>query len=133
MDSNLSLFSDIVRVDEEGYFHHLGRLKDMVIRGGENIYPKEIEDFLHEHPKIADVHVIGLPDKRMGEELCACIRLTNGVSMDEKELKAYCKDKIAHFKVPKYVQFMTDFPLTSTGKVQKIALKEIVSSKLNLK
>lgn len=96
----------------------------MVIRGGENIYPKEIEDFLHEHPKIADVHVIGVPDKRMGEELCACIRLTSGTSMDEKELKAYCKDKIAHFKVPKYVEFMTEFPMTVTGKVQKNKLRE---------
>ena len=82
-------------MDEEGYFHHLGRLKDMVIRVVDNNYPKEIEDILHEHPKIADVHVIGLPDKRMGEELCACIRLTHEAKMDEKELKAYCKERVS--------------------------------------
>ena len=84
-------------MDEHGYFHHMSRLKDMVIRGGENIYPKEIEDFLHHHPKIADVYVVGVPDKRMGEELCACIRLVNGEDMTSQELKDFCKDKVGSF------------------------------------
>jgi fatty-acyl-CoA synthase len=81
-------------MDQHGYFHHQGRLKDIVIRGGENIYPKEIEEFLHQHPKIADVYVIGLPDKRMGEELCACIKLVNNETLTAQELKSYCKDKV---------------------------------------
>jgi acyl-CoA synthetase (AMP-forming)/AMP-acid ligase II len=84
-------------MDEYGYFHHLSRLKDVVIRGGENIYPKEVEDFLHTHPKIADVYVVGVPDARMGEELCACVRLVKGEQMSPQELKDYCKDKVAFF------------------------------------
>lgn len=83
-----------MKINSHGYVSHLGRLKDMVIRGGENIYPSEIEDFLHQNPKIADVYVIGVPDKRMGEELCACIRLVNNEKMTSEELKAYCKDKV---------------------------------------
>jgi acyl-CoA synthetase (AMP-forming)/AMP-acid ligase II len=84
-------------MDERGNFHHESRLKDMIIRGGENIYPKEIEEFLHKHPKVADVYVIGLPDKRMGEEVCACIRLASNETMSADELKAYCKDKVKTF------------------------------------
>ena len=81
-------------MDEQGYFYHLARLKDIVIRGGENIYPKEIEDFLHKHPKIADVYVVGIPDTRMGEELCACVKLVRDQTMTDKELKEFCKDKV---------------------------------------
>jgi acyl-CoA synthetase (AMP-forming)/AMP-acid ligase II len=84
-------------MNSQGFFHHLGRLKDMVIRGGENIYPREIEEFLHKHPKIADVYVIGVPDKRMGEELCACIKLANNEAMTVSELKEYCKDKVRFY------------------------------------
>lgn len=86
--------SDIVKMDEHGYFYHLARLKDIVIRGGENIYPKEIEDFLHKHPKVADVYVVGVPDKRLGEELCACVQLVQGETLTDKELKEFCKDKV---------------------------------------
>lgn len=81
-------------MDEQGYFYHLARLKDIVIRGGENIYPKEIEDFLHKHPKIADVYAVGVPDARMGEELCACVKLVRDQSMTDKELREFCKDKV---------------------------------------
>lgn len=91
--------SDIVKMDEQGYFHHMSRLKDMVIRGGENIYPKEIEDFLHKHPKIADVYVVGIPDERMGEELCACIKVVHGETMTEHELKDFCRDKARFLKL----------------------------------
>lgn len=85
---------DLVKMNENGYFNHMGRLKDMVIRGGENIYPTEIENFLHHHPKIEDVYVVGVPDKRMGEELCASVKLVANESMSEEELKAYCKNKV---------------------------------------
>ena len=99
-------------MDEHGYFQHISRLKDVVIRGGENIYPKEIEEFLHKHPKVADVYVVGVPDERMGEELCACIKLAHGQTMSADELKAYCRDKISHFKIPRYIEFMDAFPTT---------------------
>lgn len=119
-------------MDKNGYFHHESRLKDMIIRGGENIYPKEIEEFLHKHPKIADVYVVGVPDKRMGEELCACVKLSPNETMNIEELRSFCKDKIAHFKVPRYVEFMDEFPTTVSGKVQKNKLKKIVMKRLNI-
>jgi acyl-CoA synthetase (AMP-forming)/AMP-acid ligase II len=87
-------YRDLVKMNQDGYFQHLGRLKDMVIRGGENIYPSEIEEFLHHHPSIADVYVIGVPDARMGEELCACIRLKNHKKLTAEELKSFCKNKV---------------------------------------
>ncbi|CAF0705136.1 unnamed protein product [Brachionus calyciflorus] len=123
---------DIVRMDEDGFFYHQGRLKDMVIRGGENIYPKEIEEFLHTHPKIDDVYVIGVPDKRLGEELCACIRVKKGEALTPNEIREFCKDKIAHFKIPKFVEFMDEFPQTVSGKVKKNVLKETIIKKLKL-
>ena len=119
-------------MNEDGYFNFMGRIKDMVIRGGENIYPTEIENFLHSHPKIEDVHVIGLPDKRMGEELCACIKLSSNETMTAEELKLFCKDKISHFKIPRYVEFMDEYPMTVTGKIQKHILVEKISKKMNL-
>lgn len=123
---------DLVKMNEDGYFNFMGRIKDMVIRGGENIYPTEIENFLHSHPKIEDVHVIGLPDKRMGEELCACIKLSSNETMTAEELKLFCKDKISHFKIPRYVEFMDEYPMTVTGKIQKHILVEKISKKMNL-
>lgn len=120
-------------MNNHGYFTHQGRSKDMVIRGGENLYPVEIEQFLHQHPKIADVYVIGVPDKRMGEELCACIKLANNEKMSDEELKTYCKDKIAHFKIPRYVEFLNEFPMTVSGKIQKNVLREIMTKRLGLK
>jgi fatty-acyl-CoA synthase len=101
-----------------------GRLKEMIIRGGENIYPREVEEFLHQHPKIADVYVVGLPDARLGEAVLAWVRLKAGESMEEEDVREYCRGKIAHFKVPQYVRFVDAFPMTVTGKVQKFRIRE---------
>ena len=110
---------DLATMDEEGYFKIVGRLKDMVIRGGENIYPREIEEFLHHHEKISDVYVVGVPDIKYGEELCAWVKMKQGQTMTEQEVKDFCKGKIAHFKIPRYVVFVNDFPINISGKIQK--------------
>jgi len=115
---------DLAVMREDGYFHMAGRLKEMIIRGGENVYPREIEEFLHEHPKIADVYVVGLPDARLGEAVLAWVRLRAGEAMDDEELREYCHGKIAHFKIPQYVRFVDAFPMTVTGKVQKFLIRE---------
>jgi fatty-acyl-CoA synthase len=115
---------DLAVMREDGYFHMAGRLKEMIIRGGENIYPREIEEFLHEHPKVGDVYVVGLPDARLGETVLAWIRLKAGETMGEEEVREYCCGKIAHFKVPQYVRFVDAFPMTVTGKVQKFRIRE---------
>ena len=115
---------DLAVMRDDGYFHIAGRLKEMIIRGGENIYPREIEEFLHAHPKIADVYVVGLPDARLGEAVLAWIRLKAGESMQEDEVRDYCRGKIAHFKIPQYVRFVDAFPMTVTGKVQKFRIRE---------
>jgi fatty-acyl-CoA synthase len=115
---------DLGTMDEEGYFRIVGRLKDMVIRGGENIYPREIEEFLHHNEKIADVYVVGVPDRKYGEELCAWVKVKQGLTMTEQEVKDFCKDKIAHFKIPRYVMFVDDFPMGVTGKIQKFRMRE---------
>jgi fatty-acyl-CoA synthase len=96
----------------------------MVIRGGENIYPREIEEFLHHHEKIADVYVVGVPDKKYGEELCAWVKIKEGQMLSEQEVKDFCKGKIAHFKTPRYVVFVKDFPMGVTGKIQKFRMRE---------
>lgn len=106
----------------------VGRLKEMIIRGGENIFPKEIEDFLNAHPDIAETHVIGVPDERMGEELCAFIRVDEGSTLNVENVKAHCKGKIAHFKIPKFIKIVDNFPKTTSGKIQKFKLKEIYKS-----
>lgn len=111
-------------LQENGYATIVGRFKDMLIRGGENIFPKEIEDFLMTHPKVMQAYIIGAHDEVYGEEVCACIQLRSGTTMTKKELTDYCKGKIAHFKIPRYVEFMDDFPKTTTGKIQKFSLKE---------
>jgi fatty-acyl-CoA synthase len=115
---------DLAVMRDDGYFHIAGRLKEMIIRGGENIYPREIEEFLHAHPKIADVYVVGLPDARLGEAVLAWIRLKTGESMQEDEVRDYCRGKIAHFKIPQYMRFVDAFPMTVTGKVQKFRIRE---------
>ena len=115
---------DLGTMDEEGYFRIVGRLKDMVIRGGENIYPREIEEFLHHHEKIADVYVVGVPDRKYGEELCAWVKIKQGLTMTEQEVRDFCKGKIAHFKIPRYVIFVDDFPMGVTGKIQKFKMRE---------
>ncbi len=116
---------DIAIMDDEGYVMISGRVKDMVIRGGENIYPREVEEFLFTHPAIRDVSVVGVPDERFGEQLCAWIILQENVSASEDEVKAFCQGKIAHFKVPHYVRFTDAFPMTVTGKIQKYKLREL--------
>lgn len=123
---------DLATMDEEGYFKIVGRLKDMVIRGGENIYPREIEEFLHHHEKIADVYVVGVPDIKYGEELCAWVKLKNGQALTEAEVKEFCKGKIAHFKIPRYVLFVDDFPMSVTGKIQKFRMREDTIKQLGL-
>ena len=123
---------DIGVIDEEGYGNVVGRIKDMVIRGGENLYPREIEEFLYRHPKIADVQVVGVPDERFGEELCAWIRLHPGHVADEAEIRAFCQGQIAHYKIPRYVRFVDDFPMTVTGKVQKFLIRQAMVEELGL-
>ena len=115
---------DLAVMRPDGCFHIRGRLKEMIIRGGENIYPREIEEFLHGHPKIADVYVVGLPDERLGETVLAWIRLKSGESMTEEDVRDYCRGKIAHFKIPQYVRFVDAFPMTVTGKIQKFKIRE---------
>ncbi|MGH9666985.1 MAG: AMP-binding protein, partial [Bryobacteraceae bacterium] len=116
---------DLAVMRPDGYFRITGRAKDMIIRGGENIYPREIEEFLYTHPKIADVQVVGLPDERFGETVLAWIRLKNGETATEYEVRDFCRGKIAHFKVPHYIRFVDEFPMTVTGKVQKFRIREI--------
>jgi fatty-acyl-CoA synthase len=115
---------DLATMDEEAYVQIVGRIKDMIIRGGENVYPREIEEFLYTHPKVRDVQVIGVPDARFGEEVMAWVALRDGVSASEEEIREFCRGQIAHYKVPRYIKFVTDFPMTVTGKVQKFAMRE---------
>ncbi|MCY9422114.1 AMP-binding protein [Bacillus paralicheniformis] len=115
---------DLAVMDEEGYCRITGRLKDMIIRGGENIYPREIEEFLYKHPNILDVQIVGVPDETFGEEISAWIKLKSGASMTADELKEYCKGKIARYKIPRYIAFVEEFPMTASGKVQKFKVRE---------
>jgi fatty-acyl-CoA synthase len=123
---------DLATMDDEGYLNIVGRSKDMVIRGGENIYPREIEEFLYTHDAIADVQVIGVPDEKYGEELCAWILPRAGVELDEDAVRDYCRERLAHFKVPRYVLFVDEFPMTITGKVQKFKMRELSVERLGL-
>uniref|UniRef100_A0A8C2HQ19 Medium-chain acyl-CoA ligase ACSF2, mitochondrial n=1 Tax=Cyprinus carpio TaxID=7962 RepID=A0A8C2HQ19_CYPCA len=123
---------DIASLDAYGYCKIEGRIKDLIIRGGENIYPAEIEQFLHTHPKIQEAQVVGVKDERMGEEVCACIRIKTGQECTAEEIKAYCKGKIAHYKVPRYITFVQGYPLTVTGKIQKHKLREQAEKLLGL-
>ena len=123
---------DLATIDAEGYCNIVGRIKDMVIRGGENVYPREIEEFLYRHPKIQDVQVIGVPDPRYGEELCAWICLRDGETASAEEIRAFCQGQIAHYKVPRYVKFVDGFPTTVTGKIQKFLMREQMIDELGL-
>ena len=116
----------------EGNYRITGRLKDMIIRGGENIYPKEIEEFIYTHPKVSDVQVIGVPDKAMGEEIMACIILKEGETMTVEEMKQYVLDHMAKHKVPKYIDFVDSFPMNDAGKIQKYKMREQAIEKLGL-
>lgn len=121
---------DLATIDEEGYCQIVGRIKDMVIRGGENVYPREIEEFLYRHPRIEDVQVFGVPDAKYGEELCAWIKLRGGETLSEEEVRAFCRDQIAHYKIPRYIRFVDSFPMTVTGKVQKFIMRERMQAEL---
>ncbi|SPD64587.1 putative acyl-CoA synthetase YngI [Cupriavidus taiwanensis] len=123
---------DLATIDEEGYCNIVGRVKDMLIRGGENIYPREIEEFLFRHPKVQAVQVFGVPDARYGEEVCAWIVLKPGESATEDEIRAFCRDQIAHYKIPRYIRFVDEMPLTVTGKVQKFVMRDQMVRELNL-
>ncbi|GAO77636.1 MULTISPECIES: AMP-binding protein [unclassified Sphingopyxis] len=121
---------DLATIDAEGYGNIVGRLKDMVIRGGENIYPREIEDYLYRHPFVEDVAVVGIPDERMGEELCAWVRLKPDANVDAEAIREFCRGQIAHYKVPRYVRIVGEFPTTVTGKVQKYLIREAMVADL---
>src|SRR5580700_5579464 len=123
---------DLATIDDEGYCNIVGRIKDMVIRGGENVYPREIEEFLYRHPKIQDVQVIGVPDPRYGEELCAWVKLRDGERADPEEIRAFCQGQIAHYKIPRYVKFVDGFPMTVTGKIQKFLMRQQMIEELGL-
>ncbi|XP_062389197.1 medium-chain acyl-CoA ligase ACSF2, mitochondrial-like [Sardina pilchardus] len=123
---------DIASLDSFGYCRIEGRIKDMIIRGGENIYPAEIEQFLHTHPKVQEAQVVGVKDERLGENVCACIRLREGQECTAEEIKAYCKGQISHFKVPHYVEFVTSYPLTASGKILKNKLREMMEKKIHV-
>ena len=123
---------DLATMDEEGYINIVGRIKDMVIRGGENIYPREIEEFLYGHPKISDVQVIGVPDPKYGEEVMAWVKLREGENSTLDEIRSYCEGKISHYKIPRYVKFTQDFPMTVTGKIRKVEMRAISVKELGL-
>jgi fatty-acyl-CoA synthase len=123
---------DLATMDEAGYCNIVGRIKDLVIRGGENVYPREIEEFLYTHPDVADVQVVGVPDERMGEELCAWVILRAGASADDEAIREHCRGRLAHFKVPRYVLFVDAFPMTVTGKIQKFRMREESIERLGL-
>ena len=121
---------DLAIMDAEGYVQIVGCLKDMIIRGGENIYPREVEEFLYTHPAIEDVQVFGVPDNKYGEEICAWIKLKHDENLSPEEVKAYCKDKITHFKVPRHIRMVEEYPMTVTGKIQKFKMREVMIEQL---
>ena len=121
---------DLASIDDEGYCTIVGRIKDLVIRGGENVYPREVEEFLYRHPKIVDVQVFGIPDDKYGEEICAWVKLRDGETMTEEDVRAFCRDQIAHYKVPRHVRFVSGFPMTVTGKMQKFLMREAMLGEL---
>ncbi|HCY64736.1 MAG TPA: AMP-binding protein [Oxalobacteraceae bacterium] len=123
---------DLAVIDDNGFCSIVGRSKDMVIRGGENIYPREVEEFLYRHPKVLDVQCVGVPDPKFGEELCACIILRPGMQADIEEIRSFCSGQIAHYKIPRYVRFMESFPMTVTGKIQKYILRQQMTTDLHL-
>jgi len=123
---------DLAVIDEEGYCNIVGRVKDMIIRGGENVYPREIEEFLYRHPKIQDVAVFGVPDQRFGEQVGVWIRLKDGEAADAEEIRAFCQGQIAHYKIPHHVRFVDGFPMTVTGKIQKFVMRDAMIEELGL-
>jgi fatty-acyl-CoA synthase len=123
---------DLATIDGNGYCNIVGRIKDMIIRGGENIYPREIEEFLYRHPKIEAVQIFGVPDLRYGEEVCAWIKTRSDEFLDETEVRAFCQGQIAHFKIPRFIRFVESFPMTVSGKAQKFKMREQMIEELGL-
>ena len=123
---------DLATMDADGYVRIVGRSKDMIIRGGENVYPREIEEFLYAHPDVADVQVVGVPDERYGEEIVAFVIPRDGAQLDAEVVREFCREKIAHYKVPRYVLAVKEFPMTVTGKVQKYKLRDTAINQLGL-
>ncbi|MCC6718419.1 MAG: AMP-binding protein [Acetobacteraceae bacterium] len=121
---------DLATLDADGYCAIVGRIKDMVIRGGENVYPREVEEFLYRHPAIAEIQVFGVPDPKFGEELCAWVKLRDGETLTEDAVRDFCRGQIAHYKIPRYVRFVTDFPMTVTGKMQKFIMREAMMKEI---
>lgn len=122
---------DLAVMNDDGYLRIVGRIKDMIIRGGENVYPREIEEFLYTHPKIADVQVVGVPDAKYGEEIAACVILRDpAAGLTRDELARFCRSRLAHYKVPRYVHVLDAFPMTVSGKVRKIELRERLAARL---
>ena len=122
---------DLGIMDDEGYMRIVGRIKDMIIRGGENVYPREVEEFLYTHPAIEEIQVFGVPDAKMGEAVCAWIKVADGKSLNEEDVKSFCSGQITHFKVPKYIRFVDEYPMTVTGKIQKFKMSEIMAEELS--
>jgi fatty-acyl-CoA synthase len=123
---------DLAVMDENGYCKITGRIKQMIIRGGENIYPKEIEEYLYTHPKISDVQIYGVPDRKYGEQVMASIILKKGMEMTEDEVREFCNGKIANYKIPKYVKFVDSYPMTASGKIQKFKMRDMAIKELSL-
>jgi fatty-acyl-CoA synthase len=123
---------DLATMDDDGYLNIVGRIKDMIIRGGENVYPREIEEFLYTHPDIADVQVVGVPDQKYGEEIMAWVKVREGATLTDDDVRTHCQGRIAHYKVPRYIRFADEFPMTVTGKVQKFKMREVAMADLGL-
>ena len=123
---------DVGVLDADGYLSIVDRMKDLIIRGGENIYPREVEEFLYTHPRIKDVQVFGVPDERFGEQLCAWIHVQDGETLTEEEVLEFCRGSIAHYKVPRYIRFVDGFPMTVTGKIQKFIMRQKMVEELKL-
>jgi fatty-acyl-CoA synthase len=123
---------DLAVMDENGYCKITGRIKNMIIRGGENIYPREIEEFLYTNPKISDVQVYGVPDRKFGEQVMAAVVVKKGIEMTEDEVKDFCHGRIANYKIPKYIKFVDSYPMTASGKIQKFKLREMAIRELQL-
>jgi fatty-acyl-CoA synthase len=123
---------DLAIMDENGYCKITGRIKNMIIRGGENIYPREIEEFLYTHPKISDIQVYGVPDRKFGEQVMAAVILKSGVEMTEDEVRGFCRGRIANYKIPKYVKFVESYPMTASGKIQKFKMRDMAIKELQL-
>ena len=123
---------DLATIDEEGYCNIVGRVKDMLIRGGENVYPREVEEFLFTHPCVQEVQVFGVPDTKYGEEVAAWIVLKANAKTSSDEIRAFCKERISHYKVPRYIKFVESLPMTVTGKPQKFLMRDAMTKELNL-